>query len=221
MKAYLMITLAIAGMVAISASITFSSVVAAGEGSGEKVATMMGRALHYRDYHDGVFKVMAGGGGPNAALTRFFPKTAEIKVGETVTWYNPSRIPEPHTVTFFQDNSQWGNLEAPLVVNNTAVEVTSKVPGQEGSQKILKYFGGSIEPKVVKADGTISQLAVNSTYSMDGTEQYINSGWIWPAGQTPEGLLNISSISIKFEKAGTYDYLCLLHPWMSGKVIVR
>lgn len=106
-------------------------------------------------------------------------------------------------------------------MNNTSIEVTSKVPGHEGSQKILRYFGGSIEPKVVKADATIKPLDTNSTYSMEGTEKYINSGWIWPAGQTPEGLQNITSFSIKFERPGTYDYLCLLHPWMSGKVIVR
>ena len=27
----------------------------------------------------------------------------------------------------------------------------------------------------------------NSNHTMDGTESYFNSGWLWPKGQTPSG----------------------------------
>jgi plastocyanin len=56
---------------------------------------------------------------------------------------------------------------------------------------------------------------------MAGTEQYINSGFIWPKGMTPQGLPPIDTFTVKFEKAGTYDYVCVIHPWMTGEVEVK
>ncbi|MBI5859233.1 MAG: cupredoxin domain-containing protein [Nitrosarchaeum sp.] len=29
-----------------------------------------------------------------------------------------------------------------------------------------------------------------------------------------------SSFNYKFDKTGTYDYFCMVHPWMTGKVTV-
>jgi plastocyanin len=37
----------------------------------------------------------------------------------------------------------------------------------------------------------------------------------------PPGVMNINSFTINFQKPGTYEYLCLLHPWMTGKVVVK
>ena len=45
-------------------------------------------------------KVKTGGGDNNKSSTQFFPQIVEIKTGRSVTWYNPTRVPEPHTVTF-------------------------------------------------------------------------------------------------------------------------
>jgi plastocyanin len=30
-----------------------------------------------------------------------------------------------------------------------------------------------------------------------------------------------NSFAITFEKAGTYDYTCIFHPWMTGQVVVK
>src|SRR5689334_8499710 len=49
----------------------------------------------YHKYENGVFTVRAGGGGHIAPTTWFFPRVAEIKVGETVTWINPTQVGEP------------------------------------------------------------------------------------------------------------------------------
>src|SRR5688572_32317334 len=49
----------------------------------------------YSDYEDGTLNVRAGAGGAVAPLTWFFPKNAEIKVGETVVWRNPTTVSEP------------------------------------------------------------------------------------------------------------------------------
>jgi hypothetical protein len=52
---------------------------------------------------------------------------------------------------------------------------------------------------------------------MTGDELYVNSGWMWPEGQAPPGAPPIKSFSVTFEKAGTYEYLCEVHPWMRVK----
>jgi plastocyanin len=56
---------------------------------------------------------------------------------------------------------------------------------------------------------------------MTGNELYVNSGVLWPQGQIPPGAPPITTFSVTFEKAGTYDYLCLFHPWMTGQVVVQ
>jgi plastocyanin len=55
---------------------------------------------------------------------------------------------------------------------------------------------------------------------MTGDEDYVNSGWMWPDGLTPEGLPEIETFSVRFEQPGMYEYLCLIHPWMTGTVSV-
>jgi plastocyanin len=55
---------------------------------------------------------------------------------------------------------------------------------------------------------------------MTGTEKFVNSGWIWPKGMAPPGLPSINSFTVTFGKPGTYDYLCVIHPWMNGVVTV-
>ena len=49
----------------------------------------------------------------------------------------------------------------------------------------------------------------------------VNSGILFPEAAIPPGAPPITSFSVTFEKAGTYDYLCEFHPWMTGRVIVQ
>jgi|SRR5829696_1918203 len=44
--------------------------------------------------------VQAGIGVANAAINLFSPQQVQIKTGQSITWYNPTPVPEPHTVTF-------------------------------------------------------------------------------------------------------------------------
>ncbi len=60
----------------------------------------------------------------------------------------------------------------------------------------------------------------NSNYTMDGTESYLNSGWLWPGGQSPPEGPPITKFTVTFEKPGTYTYVCNVHPWMTGSVTV-
>lgn len=61
----------------------------------------------------------------------------------------------------------------------------------------------------------------NPNYSMKGTEKYVNSGWFLPKGQEQAYPGTGNTFTVTFEKPGTYDYICILHPWMSGSGIVK
>ena len=49
---------------------------------------------------EGIISIKAGSGSSTAPLTIFTPQKVEIKKGDTVRWYNPTQVGEPHTVTF-------------------------------------------------------------------------------------------------------------------------
>jgi plastocyanin len=226
MKSHIVIALAIAAATVLVAS-TVTVTMAAQGGS---TAMSVGENRKYMDYKDGVFKVRAGAGGPTAPLTAFFPQVANIKVGESVVWYNPSNIAEPHTVTFVFDQGQWANFETAYVAKNvegfeplTPGENAEPItfPGPEGQTVIVAANARSISPVVVSSDGTAEYLPPNDDYAIDGTEKYVNSGFIWPTGMSPEGFPEISTFSVKFEEQGTYNYICVLHPWMTGVVVVE
>lgn len=67
----------------------------------------------------------------------------------------------------------------------------------------------------------VTYLASNGKYSLAGDEKFVNSGWIWPEGMSPLGLSPINVFTVTFEKPGSYHYICIIHPWMTGVVTVK
>ena len=182
----------------------------------------------YNDYEDGVLTVRAGVGGPVAPLTWFFPRDANIKVGETVTWYNPTGVAEPHTVTF-TFGGEVPAIDAPFIVDSgtkfaPAVPGSNAepmaFPGGNGTSVVVAANARSWSPTVIGADGQVTYLPPNGNYTIIGTEQYVNSGFLWPQGQVPPGLPPTETFSVTFASEGTYDYICVIHPWMTGQVSV-
>jgi plastocyanin len=225
MNRYAIIAIAIVAGAVLVASAAITTTMAQKD---EKVAPEVGMSLKYKDYKDGVFKVRAGGGGHTAPLTRFFPGVAEIKVGESVMWYNPTRVGEPHTVTFVMDNSTYADFIAPFVITGNATSAVPNanaqavtMPGPAGKNVIIAANARSISPTVISENGTATYLPPNASYTMKGGEKYVNSGWMWPEKQSPPGLPPISTFTVKFEQAGTYNYICAVHPWMNGRVVVK
>lgn len=185
--------------------------------------------MRYRDYQDGVFKVRAGAGSHIAPLTKFYPYKAEINVGETVVWYNPTRVSEPHTVTFVSDPNYWADIVAPFVLPSTTPPTPAipganadavVMPGPNGTSILIGANARSLNPAVVSSSGDVTYLSPNANYTMGGGEKYLNSGWVWPQGLAPEGLPPIDTFAVKFEEPGTYNYICSIHPWMTGVVVV-
>ena len=174
-------------------------------------------------------KVQAGGGNSTAPLTVFVPQNIQIKAGESITWNNPSTVGEPHTVTFVLDNKTTTNIVSPFAVPNstqfTAIPPNSnneplKVPGK--NNVIVAVNARSFVPTVIDSQGNVKHFAPpNASYIMNGSEKYVNSGWLLPKGQEQSFPGSASIFTVTFEKAGTYNYVCIIHPWMRGTITVK
>ena len=137
--------------------------------------------------------VQVGGGNLTNPLFGYKPQEVSVKVGETVLWYvRPQAPAEPHTVTFVFDNT---------------TRVNGFVPSNERT----------FSPAIIDSNNITRVYPPNASVTIIGTEKYVNSGWMFPAGPLPG---SSSTFRVTFEKVGTYNYDCLLHPWMDGKVVV-
>ena len=196
-----------------------------------------------------VKEVQAGIGVGNAAIILFSPQQVQIKAGQSVTWYNPTPVPEPHTVTFVLNNNNNNNnksyaadLTAPFTISNTTSTTTNStqimplIPNSNSeplmtpdNNAIIAVNKRAYNPVVVREDSTttttgeknVTYMKQNANYSMSGTEDYINSGWLLPKGQENLYPGSGNTFTMTFQKAGTYDYLCIIHPYMTGRVIVK
>jgi plastocyanin len=175
-------------------------------------------------------EIAAGGGNHSAPYTVYIPDKVEINVGQTVNWYNPTEVAEPHTVTFVMDNSTMADVISPLSVSNTTVFAALPpssnnepiiIPSQNGTNTLIAVNARTFNPAVIDSSGNVEFMNPNANYTIDGTEKYVNSGWFLPEGmeQLTPGAGN--TFTVTFEKPGTYNYLCILHPWMTGTIIVR
>ena len=105
-------------------------------------------------------------------------------------------------------------------------EFDKKEGGGEGQQeeqlhnKLLIQDNDTI---IVEADKvSVKHFAPpNAAYTMNGNEKYVNSGWLVPKGQEQLYPGASTTFTVRFQKAGTYSYICQVHPWMRGTVIVK
>ncbi len=201
--------------------------------SNQAIAQQQQQQLQTND----TIRVEAGGGNSTAPLTAYVPQNIEIKAGQTINWYNPTPVGEPHSVTFLQDGSLFPPFAAPFAVPNSTefkalvpspnLEplIVPNPPGTESTtttKTVIIDNARAYNPTVIDSTGNnVTYLSLNANYTMDGTESYVNSGWIWPQGQIPPGAPPITTFTVTFEKTGNYDYICIFHPWMTGRIIVK
>jgi plastocyanin len=175
--------------------------------------------------------VHAGGGNATSPLTDFVPKQIGLKAGESVTWDNPTPVAEPHSVTFMKDEKLFADFAVPFIVmNSTEFRLPEQgsnaepiiLPSQSSDSKVVMTINArAYNPVIIDSKGNVTYLMPNSNYIMEGTEGYINSGWLWPNDLAPPGGPAINNFTITFEKPGTYSYVCNVHPWMTGIVTVN
>ena len=172
--------------------------------------------------------VHAGGGNNSSPLTAFVPQQVQINIGQSVTWDNPSTVGEPHTVTFVLDNKTATDIVSPFAVPSST-QFSSIPPGSNNeplkapgpSNVVIALNARSYIPTVIDSQGNVKHLPPpNAEYSMIGSEKYVNSGWLIPKGQQfLPGSSN--AFTVTFQKTGTFNYFCELHPWMRGSVVVK
>lgn len=125
----------------------------------------------------------------------FFPSTTRIHVGDSVRW----AINGFHTVTFLAK----GQAPPPLIV----LSATSLVSGKLDAAGASFWFNGQpsqiINPVAAAPSG-------GKTYNGKG---FLNSGLPAPSGPP-------APFVVKFTKAGTFTFHCLVHPGMKGVVKV-
>ena len=179
---------------------------------------------------NGTIEIAAGGGNHFAPLTTYAPDRVEVKVGQAVNWYNPTEVGEPHTVTFVMDNSTMAGVVSPLFVSNTTTFSSSPpnsnnepivLPGPNGTNTIIALNARTFNPVVIDSSDNVKFMNPNANYTMDGTEKYINSGWFLPKGMEQQFPGAGNTFTMTFEKPGKYNYICILHPWMTGSITVR
>ncbi len=175
--------------------------------------------------------VVVGGGNNTYPFYGYSPQQIQIKAGSSVVWSAPPNAPmEPHTVTFVINNNTMATPDAPFAVPSSTKfmplppNANSKpniVPGNNGMNTAIVSNAMSYSPSVVDAKGNAKTFPPNGNPTLTGNEQYVNSGWILPKGGEQIFPGSSSTFTVTFSKAGTYGYTCTLHPWMTGKVVVK
>jgi plastocyanin len=125
----------------------------------------------------------------------FFPSATRIRVGDSVSF----SINGFHTVTFLPK----GEALPPLITVNPARPVAGRLDSAGGSF----WFNGQPSQAI---NPVVSAPAGGKTYNGKGL---LNSGLPAPTGP-PKPFI------VKFTKAGTFAFYCLVHPGMKGVVKV-
>ena len=147
-----------------------------------------------------------------------FLRSVKINAGDSLTWYNPSPVAEPHTVTLITNASYFPPLAAPFSIpNDTDIVSTIPNPNVEPiflppgptdaneSKTVIMDNARAYNRVVVDSAGeNVTYLPPNSNYTFSGTETYINSGLLFPQGQLPPGFPTIEEFTVTFDKPGTF-----------------
>jgi len=175
-------------------------------------------------------KVHAGGGNSTNMLAAFVPQHVQISIGQSVTWDNPSPVAEPHTVTFVLNNKTMTAPDVPFAVRSStqfmplppgANSQPNMIPGKNGMNTVIVSNARGYFPTLIDSSGNARVLGPNGNFTITGNEQYVNSGWLLPKGQQQPYPGSSNTFTVSFQKAGTYNYFCDIHPWMAGVVTVK
>jgi len=147
--------------------------------------------------------VLVGAGEKTAAINAFFPRQLTIRAGDTVNW-KMNTEGDPHSVIFTDQQPE----DDVIPLSGT------------GGGGIL--FGGSgpqasiLNPKILYPSNPNDQLP--EVWRGSG---YITSGIMFPKLQAPPSIPLIDRFSLKFDRPGIYPYVCGMHDFHKGTVVVE
>jgi plastocyanin len=160
------------------------------------------------------------------------PQKVQAKTGDTIVWNAVSPVAEPHTVSFVLDNKTMTAPDVPFAASTSLPQLTAVPPGSNGQPTVMPshqgngaiIVGANVRanlPTIIDKTGSPRMINATTPYHMDGTEKYVNSGILVEKPQEQFFPGSSNSFAITFEKAGTYDYICIFHPWMTGHIVVK
>jgi plastocyanin len=176
------------------------------------------------------YAIKVGEGNNTVSFTKYFPDYVEITAGDSITWYNGVDVPNPHTVTFIRDLDNAEKIGVPFYVSNntqfTPVLNNLGEPLEEttgnGTRIVMMLNARALTPTVITADDNVTELKRDSIYAFNGTEKFVNSGPLLALDKKQNFDYSFSSsFTVVFNKPGFYEYTCLFHPWMIGKLLVK
>ena len=91
-----------------------------------------------------------------------------------------------------------------------------------GTQIVMVLNSRTLNPTVITNDSKVLDLGLDATYNFKGNEKFVNSGPLLSIDEKQNFDYSFSnSFTLVFDKPGLYEYSCLFHPWMIGKVLVK
>jgi plastocyanin len=141
--------------------------------------------------------VRAGNDTIPSTILAFFPATKSVPVGTTVTFSMSPKTTELHTISF-------GPPDYLKSVADAFVQPDPANPSGPPSVFNPQIAYPSDPPPLPAYDGTSHGNGFLSTGGLDRD----------PATPSP------GDAQITFNKAGTYNYICLIHPEMKGSIVV-
>ncbi|MFN2556744.1 MAG: hypothetical protein ABR592_07695 [Nitriliruptorales bacterium] len=140
----------------------------------------------------------------HAFISEFFPDPLETRVGEKVTW---TFVGPPHTVSFNVPEyfAQFTvEQDGTVIANPQAYDPVNSPPLPEEPEEAPAGEAAAPEPEQEPAPPAIDA-----------------GQWDGVGFKSSGPLFHQSTYSLTFTKPGTYNYACLLHPRMVGRVTVR
>ncbi len=174
--------------------------------------------------------IKVGQGNSSVSYNKYYPSTIEITKGDSITWYNGIDVPLPHTVTFLQGLDNMEKIGIPFYIKNTTkfesvIDNTGEPliePSKNGTQIVMLLNSRAMNPTVITNESKVLHLGIDPTYIFNGTERFVNSGPLLSLDEKQNFDYSFSNFfTIIFNKSGLYEYSCLFHPWMIGKVLVK
>jgi plastocyanin len=132
--------------------------------------------------------------GSNATVQyfTFTPQSVEINAGESVTWFSPAELSDPHTVTFVQDPSIVSDIILPFAAPGGGITDLELLPpfnlgeplviqAPDGTEAIVALNKHAWYPAVLDANDQTTYLqGMDIQATLNSTVKALNSGIILP-----------------------------------------